>query len=412
MNPDIIGILMGAVCGAVIGVEREWSGHASGPASHFAGIRTFTLLGGLAATAGLLWNQGLQTPALAILIGAIALIVAAYAAVSRRDTDGTTEVAALIVVTTGLLSGIGQWPLASGVIVVTALLLVEKSRLHSLVERISDVGLKAGFRFALMAVVILPLLPEGPYGPRGSIRPRELWILVLFFAGISYVAYVIRAILGPRKGYVWAGILGGLISSTNVTLTFSRLSRSETGSRTVLGVGVIAACTMLYLRVVVTASVLNPSLGLAVLPYTVLPALVGAGFTWYGMRNVSPDSKAEAGSTHPLQLRSALQMAALFQVVLFLTTLVRERYGDTGLIVSGAVLGFTDLDALVISMSRLHITGQQVGAAAVATIVGIISNTVLKLLLAAVIGQGGFRRLTVVGLAVLGVVTAASLTLF
>ena len=218
---------MAALGGAAVGVEREWSGHASGPAQRFGGIRTFTLLGGLSGTAGWLWANGFPVPAAVILIGAVALVVAGYVAASRRDPDATTEVAALIVLAAGVLSGIGLWTLASGIIVITAILLVEKSRLHSLVARIPDVGLKAGFRFALMAVVILPLLPEGPYGPFGGIRPRELWILVLLFTGISFLAYIIRSFLGSSMGYMVAGLLGGLISSTNVTLSFSRMHSAD-----------------------------------------------------------------------------------------------------------------------------------------------------------------------------------------
>jgi uncharacterized membrane protein (DUF4010 family) len=267
MDYGAIGILIGMLCGAAIGVERQWSGHATGPQSHFAGIRTFTLLGGLSGTVGFLWLTGFQAIATVLLIGATGVIVVAYAAVSRRDLDATTEIAALVVVAAGVLAGMGSWKLASAIITVMALLLVEKSRLHTLVAGISDVGIKTGFQFALMAVVILPLLPEGPYGPLGGVRPRELWLLVLFFTGLSFAAYIIRSFLGPGRGYIIAGLLGGVISSTNVTFTFSRMSRREEQSGISLALGVLAACTMMYLRVNITAAILNPPLGLALVPY-------------------------------------------------------------------------------------------------------------------------------------------------
>ena len=95
--------------------------------------------------------------------------------------DATTEVAALVVLAAGLLAGTGAFQLASAIIALETLLLVEKGRLHRLVQRIDDVELRAGVRFAVMACVILPLLPEGPYGPLGGVRPRELWALVLSF---------------------------------------------------------------------------------------------------------------------------------------------------------------------------------------------------------------------------------------
>ena len=402
MDHGVIGILIGVLCGAAIGVEREWSGRAQ---SHFAGIRTFTLLGGLSGTAGFLWLSGFQALSTVLMIGAVGVIVSAYVAVSRRDVDATTEVAALIVVAAGVLAGLGSWKLASAIAAVTALLLVEKSRLHTMVAGISDVGLKTGFRFAVMAVVILPLLPEGPYGPLGGVRPRQLWTLVLFFSGLSFLAYIARSLLGPGRGYLVAGLLGGLISSTNVTFTFSKMSVKQKQAGVSLAFGVLAACTMMYLRVNVTAAVLNPRLGLALIPYMLVPALVGAGFVLWGLRH-PPEKLHEAeASANPLQFRAAVQMAILFQVVIYLVTAARERWGQTGMIASGAILGFTDMDALVISMTQAAAEPDKVAAGVIATVVGTISNTVLKLGLAAVLGRGRFRMMTVGGLAGLGIVS-------
>src|SRR5688572_29686969 len=178
---NIVGLLIAALGGAAVGLERQWSGHAEGPEARFAGIRTFTMLGAAGGLSGWLWIAGITVPAAILLAGAAAIVVAAYVAASRRDVDATTEVAALVVLAAGVLAGIGSMAVASGIIAVTTLLLVEKSRLHSLVARIDDAALQSGVRFAVMALVVLPLLPEGPYGPFGGVRPRQLWLLVLFF---------------------------------------------------------------------------------------------------------------------------------------------------------------------------------------------------------------------------------------
>jgi hypothetical protein len=72
-----------------------------------------------------------------VLLGAGALlVVAAYSAAARKNVDGTTEVAALVVLAAGFTAGLGLAALASAIIAVTALLLVEKSRLHDLVARL------------------------------------------------------------------------------------------------------------------------------------------------------------------------------------------------------------------------------------------------------------------------------------
>lgn len=157
---DVVGIFIAALGGAAVGLEREWSGHASGPNARFAGIRTFTLLGLLAGLAGTLWSAGVHTLGAVLVAGVGMLIVAAYYSASRVEIDGTTEVAAFVVLAAGVIAGMRELRLASATIAITTLLLVEKTKLHSIVGRIDDASLRAAFRFAVMAVVILPCFPQ------------------------------------------------------------------------------------------------------------------------------------------------------------------------------------------------------------------------------------------------------------
>ena len=317
---DILGIVIAALGGTAVGLERQWSGHASGPGARFAGIRTFTMLGAVAGLCGWLWKSGLTAPAAILFAGAVAIVVAAYVAASRHDVDATTEVAALVVLTAGLLAGTGAFRVASGIIALETLLLVEKSRLHAVVQRIDDVELRAGVRFAVMALVILPLLPAGPYGPFGGIRPRELWALVLFFSGLSFLGHVARRVAGPGHGYLMTGLLGGLVSSTNVTFTFARLSRSDRTLERALAFGAVGANAVLYPRVLIATAALNPALAPPLIPYLAVPAVVAALMAAAGVHQsatVDAPSMTEAASSlsqdNPLQLRAAAQLAVLFQ---------------------------------------------------------------------------------------------------
>jgi uncharacterized membrane protein (DUF4010 family) len=387
-----LGILVAAIGGLAIGVERQWSGHATGPQAHFAGIRTFTLLGATAGISGWLWTLQLEALATVILAGAAGLVVVGYLAASRVDVDGTTEVSAIVVLAAGLLAGIGHLALASGIIAVTALVLLEKSRLHALVARLDDAELRAAARFAVMAVVILPLLPEGPYGPAPGLRPRELWIWVLFFSAISFAGYLARRAVGPHAGYPLAGLFGGLISSTNVTLAFARASRRATLLRAGLADGVVAACTMLYLRMAMATGVLRPELLLALWPYLTPPFLVGAAVLLVRARRRPPEARPIEMPRNPLQVLEALQMAAVFQLVLYGIELVRRWAGETGVVASGAVLGLTDLDALTLSMTRDG-AAIPIAIAAQALAIGVMANTALKLGIAVVVGGAPeFRR--------------------
>src|SRR6185295_7229170 len=148
-----------------------------------------------------------------------------------------------------------------------------------------------------------------------------------------------------------AGLLGGLVSSTSVTLTFARLSRNERTSATPLALGVIAASTVMFVRSMVAAAVLDGALLPPLLPYLVPPAAVGTLVVVAGLRRARAQAQV-APPRNPLQLGAALQMAAVFQVVLVLVQLARQYGGDAGVLVSAALVGITDVDAVTVSMAR------------------------------------------------------------
>lgn len=414
MSPEAEAALHVAIAGlggAAIGIERQWSGHATGPRARFGGIRTFALLGLLAGAAGLCW--ALQAPELGAVLaaGGAAVVAGGYWKMHREDVEATTEVAALVVIAAGVLAGAGRLTLASGIIAVAALLLVEKSRLHQAVSHLDSTEVRAAAQFLVMAVVILPLLPQGPYGPLGGIRPRQLWMLVLFFSGLSYVGFIARRVVGERHGYLVAGVLGGLISSTSTTLTFSRASREHPEAGAPLAFGILAACALLYVRVIVATAVLNTDLMTQVLPYLAAPFLVTVLVTLIGLRRARAEKTSTPEPKNPLQLRSALQMAAIFQGVLFLVHAVRTLWGAGGLLASGAALGLTDVDALTISMARTAEDPSMLLIAAQAIAIGVLSNTVVKMALALALGRGAVRTIAAGGLLLGAAASAASLYL-
>jgi uncharacterized membrane protein (DUF4010 family) len=394
--------------GLAVGIERERSGHASGPQAHFAGVRTFSLLGLVSGLSGWLWVSGLQGPAVIVLAGSSALVVVAYFVASRSDVDGTTEVAAFVVMAAGVLAGAGYRAAASGIIAITVLLLVEKTRLHGLVSKLDREDLRAAARFAVMATVILPLLPAGPYGPYGGFRPRMLWALVLFFSGISFVGYIARRSLGPQRGYAVAGVLGGLVSSTNATLTMARDSRAHPESARALTAGTMGANAVLFPRVLVACAVLAPELARAIWPAFVGPVLLGGFFIVRGWRDTTGPSAIER-ERNPLQFASALKMAVLFQVVLFVISVATAKLGERGLYGSGAFLGLVDVDGLTVSLAQLTRSGTAADITARVLTLGILVNTLFKMGLAVTIGRGRFRILAATGLAMMaGMLVAAA----
>jgi uncharacterized membrane protein (DUF4010 family) len=405
-------LAVAGLVGLAVGVEREWSARAA-PAVRFAGVRTFLLLGLLGGLSGWLHGSGRENLALLLLGGGLLLPIASYWVAAFRNADSvdaTTTAAALLVAGLSVLAGLGEIRIAGGAAAIIAVVLAEKGRLHGAVARIGGDELRAALHFAVLALVVMPLLPARSYGPLGGINPRSLWFVVLLFSGLNFAGYVARRVVGPGRGYGLAGILGGMISSTAVTLNFSRRSAGEAALSTPLAVGVIGACTVLLPRVTLVSLVLAPRVGAMLGPVLAAPFLAGCAMTGWGMLRRRPRQPEPIDpDRNPLRLASAIQMTIAFQLVLLAVEWTRVSWGSPGVIASAAFLGLTDVDALTLAMSRLGSGPEMVQLAAVAITVGILANTGLKMGLCLALGRGRYRGLALAGLAVLLLTTAASL---
>ena len=404
-----------ALIGLGIGLERQWSGHSTGPDARFAGIRTFLLLGVIGGVSGLFFYAGAPAPGALILAGGLAMAIAAYVVAARRpeaDIDGTTETAALVVVTLGAVAGYGWLALAAGTGSIVMLVLLEKTRLHEMVGQLAERELQAALQFAVLALVILPVLPAGPYGGVLAIQPRSLWILVLIFSALNFAGYIARRVLGSGAGNTVTGTLGGLISSTAVTLDFARKSREAREAQEALAHGVIGACTVMIVRVVAVSAVLNPRVGLQLGILMLAPFVAGVLMLVLAARRFQTEPPAAPiVSGSPLRLWSALQMAVVFQIALSTLAMINEVWGTVGVYPAAAVLGLTDMDALTLSMSRLE-RGITVQSAALAIAIGYLANTLLKAGIAVVIGAGAFRTSASLRLLLQAIAGAAGISLY
>ncbi len=410
--PLALDLLVSALVGLAVGVEREWSGHTTGPDGRFAGIRTFTLLGVIGGFGGWFFRDGQPALGAVIIGGGVLFPISAYAATLRRPgttTDGTTEVAAILVVAMGAASALGHRTLASAAAVLCVLLLAEKSTFQNVLQKVAAHELRAALQFAVLALVILPLLPSGAYGPFGAFQPRQLWTVVLLFSGLNFAGYIARRVIGETRGLGVTGLLGGLVSSTAVSLTFSRRSRTDPELAVPLALGVVAACTVLVPRLLVISSMLRPAVAAAAVPVLVLPFLVGVSlivFVMWQAREtrvasasaLAPAPHAPNSGQNPLALASSLQMAVAFQLVLFAIAWVQQAVGTTGVLLSATLLGLTDVDALTVSMTRYGADPANVRVAAAAIGIGVLSNTLLKLALVVTIGAPRFRARAATGL--------------
>lgn len=405
-------LAIAALIGLAVGTEREWSGPASGPARRFAGLRTFLLVGMAGGIAGLLVDLGAVAPATALLAAAAAFSVVAYAMTVRREgspLDGTTEAAALVVLGLGVLAGTGYLILSAGCAAIVVFALGEKQQLHRLVGRIGQREMHAALEFLVLALVVLPLLPTGPLEGFFGIRPQTLWGVVLLLSGINFAGYVARQAVGPGRGYGVTGALAGLISSTALTLQFSRLSRAEPQHVRGLALGVTAACTILPLRVLLVSIVLNSDVAREVLFYVVPAFLTGAAISLALARDSTSVESEAPDVRNPLRLASALQMAVVFELAIIVIGYARAVWGSSGLVGSSVVFGLTDLDALTVSMNRLPGAHAVAAMAARGIGIGILANTIVKLGIVLLVGQRQFKRLTAGGLSLTAIVLLAVL---
>jgi uncharacterized membrane protein (DUF4010 family) len=380
-------------------------------------VRTFLLLGLLGGMAGWLFAGELTAAGALVLASGAALTVVAYGMAARAGgerIEGTTEVAALLVLALGVASGLGFPLLSSAIASVMVLALIEKTRIHAAIQRLGETEFAAALQFAALALVVLPILPAGPYGPFDSVRPRAIWAAVLLFSGLNFAGYVARRVAGMNRGYQLTGLLGGMVSSTAVTLSFARKSRAEPAAGQALAIGVLGACTALVVRVAIVASILNPAVGIRVIPYVVPIALIGVVVLWLALRGDRSETPRgpEPEERSPLGLWAAVKMAVAFQLVLIAVPYLQHLWGSRGVWASAVVLGVTDMDALTYAMTRLGSDVPSAALAAQAMAVGILASTVFKVLVTLTFGSGTFRRLATGGLLALGGASGVGLWMF
>jgi uncharacterized membrane protein (DUF4010 family) len=334
---------------------------------------------------------------LAAFVALSALVIVSYATTAMRGEMGiTTEVTALIAFIVGALCGWDKVAVASVVTVVCLLLLTLKDFLHRLARRVELADVEATLQFAVISVIILPLLPDQNFGPPpiDVINPYKIWLMVVLIAGLNFLGYVLVKVLGNEHGLVVTGILGGLVSSTAVTLSFSQRSRREPAMSSAFVLAIVIAWTIMFVRVVVMVAVVNRAMagGLALaLGWVAAAGLVVSLVLW--RRSRSRETGVVTAGANPFELSEAIKFGLLFGIVTVVAKAAEVYLGATGLYLAGAVAGLTDVDAISLSMANLARTSPEILTIAQRTIViAVISNTLVKCAMAAFMGAPALRR--------------------
>jgi uncharacterized membrane protein (DUF4010 family) len=271
-----------------------------------------------------------------------------------------------------------------------------KPQLHGLAARISSEDLYATLKFAIISLIVLPVLPNQTYGPEpfDAFNPYRTWLMVVFISGISFLGYVMIKVVGSRRGIGLTGLLGGLVSSTAVTLSFSERSQDHPDLARPLALAITLAWTMMFGRVLVEVAVLNQALLQALWLPMGAGMLAGVAFCviyYFGQRT---GQGSEVKLANPFELGPAIKFGILYAVILLAAKAAQFYFQDAGLYAASALAGLADVDAISLSMAELAgaAGGVVTSTAARAVVLAAISNTIVKGGIAISLGSKSLRR--------------------
>ena len=270
-----------------------------------------------------------------------------------------------------------------GITVSAVLLLSARESLHALAYRMPMGEIMTLGKFLVLTCIILPLLPNEPITNWTAITPYDVWLAVVAISSLSYGSYLIQRYLPVGDSVLLAALLGGLYSSTATTVVMARrLPGAEGLLRQQLQAGIVAASAVMYLRVGVVIALFNftlarflaPALGVLFLAAILLSVLM--------QFRKQPSKPGEPVShkppENPLELSAAVLFAAAFVVISLASTWVKTAIGQSGLLWLAAIVGVTDVDPFILNLAQGGVAGATDQFLAVAVLVAVSSNNLLK----------------------------------
>lgn len=413
MNADhplvCLGVAM--VAGLLIGIEREQSAPddpEERKREFQGGVRTHPLIaltGALTSLLSMRFGFGIVLAGLGLL--GVFLFLAYWGSLQKdRELGLTSELAFVVSFLLGVFSSskdVVESPeqrafVTIAVAVVVAGLLSAKPPLHRLADRVSKEDIFATLKFLLVAVVVLPVLPNRAFGPLAVLNPFKIGLMVVLIAGVDFFGYVALRILGPGRGLGVMGLLGGLASSTAVTLSVANRAKEVPKLAPAYALAAVMASSVMAPRVLVMVSLIHPPLAQSIwIPLAgVTLGGAAASYVLYQRAKTQTKQKTELEVHNPFELAAALKWGAIFTVVLFLSKLAYVKLGQGGSYAAGLVSGTTDVDAITLSMVDLAKSGHVSSIVAVTTILlAVASNTIVKGTMATIIGGWGFGKLVI-----------------
>lgn len=392
--------------GLIIGLQREHT-YFDQSDRHPAGVRTFTLVGLAGAMAALLSDQmGGVAPFVAGFVVMALLLFASHIsfALGRRAADGfptgnngiTTSVAVIIVYLLGGICWYGRLPESCVIVVVMLWVLSAKEQLHAFAQKLSKEDIIAIVKFAVITALVLPFLPNQSYGPPGLevLNPRSIWLFVVFISGIGFVGYGLIKLVGPGKGIWLTGLLGGLASSTALTLNLAGRSRENEDYASDFTLGIVLSWAVMYVRLYLICIFLSSTLAKPLLLPLLLPVVPALGYALYlKVREFHNHRQKSADFTNPFKLLPAIKFGVIFTCVMFVANAARVYLGSGALLACSFLGGAAEMDAVAFSVIDMNLkSGLAVRELVLALLFASLANTITKGVLVCVLGAKSMRR--------------------
>lgn len=393
----ILSFLVATLLGFLVGLERERKRGVRG--SIFAGIRTFPLIALLGAVSAQLSGEvGTGIVLLAFVVLGILLGLAYWRTSAGEKVGGTSEIAALVTFGLGVLAGLEYFTVALAGAVITTGVLSLRDELRRLSRALSHEDLFATVQFAAVSLVILPLIPDRPLGPWQVWNPHTIWLQVVLISGLSFIGYLAAKIVGTTRSVGLGGLLGGLVSSTAVTLSYSRRSRTHPTLNLLLAAGVLLASAAMAPRILVLLGIVAPELVVpALFPLATLFVVTLAGCAFiYRVSRMYPVEELELAN--PFEFRTALQFAVVFALILLVARAAEVFLGERGVYLASIVAGLARPDAMALTLGQQVQAGLDPAVAARGLTLAVVSNTLFKAGLALSLGSRRFGGVVMVTL--------------
>lgn len=362
--------------GFLIGLERE-TGRKEGAKFFFGGVRTFPIVSVFGFACAWLFGNGVTLLLPVGLMAVTALAVVAYLEKIKSGRLGaTSEVSVLLTYVVGALAFLSDVRLPIAIGVINTLLLSEKSVLESYVERLDRTEFLATLKFLLVTVVIYPALPNVNYTAY-NLNPARIWQIVVLVSAIGFIGYILSKKVGPRLGLPLSGLLGGIASSTAVSVATGRLAKENPTQAGAALQATLLASSVMYVRLMVLIAVFGSGFSLGLdwrLGALCLIGLVLAMTVRQG-RAVGQEAGSVPVIQNPVEIRVALLFALLFVALKIGTTLARDYFGLAGVLGLGALSGLADVDPFVLSLVQGALSGSLLVKA---VLMALMVNTLAK----------------------------------